>query len=537
MSTIETDSTMTRRILLPFVALAVGALTLVGCDSFLEPEPESFQTGSTFYSTPDQIGQAVNGAYTQLRGLFGSEQYRFLAERRGPTLTKDFDVNLPRTVGGSPQTDEWTMTVDNDQSEVLWQLTYDLVKETNVILDQIEGVEFQDQARKARLRGEALTMRALAYWFAAQAWGDVPLILEPAQGPSEAIPDGRAPRQEVYSQVISDLTSVVENGALPVSYSGDDVGRITDGAARFLLGRTYLLTEEYENALTQFEALDDGRYQLLDDHRQIFNPSNKNNEETILELQYDPSITGQGSWGVYNQILPITATKEDLIPSASSGFIPQGNIMPTPDIIQTFEGGDERVDAYLAWHEDPENRNSPEIAWPVRTPTRAPGDSVAYLYKYYWPGQVDSQGNGLNNWVMFRFADVLLSAAEAHWRLGQNTQAQEYLNRVRNRAGLDDYDPAEFSSFLTSGATGDPLGDAILHERAVELLGEGHFWFDLKRFGPDVARKVFEPYAARYRERDPRASADDFVFQEYKLLYPVPTREIDLAGLSQNSGW
>jgi len=528
---------MTRRILVPFFALAICAQSLVGCDSFLQPEPESFQTNTNFHNTPDQIEQAVNGAYTQMRGLFGSGQYRNLVERRGPTLTKDFDVNLPNTVSGSPQTDEWTMTVDNDQSEALWQLTYDLVKETNVILAQIEDIEFQDQDRKSQLRGETLTMRALAYWFAAQAWGDVPIVLEPAQGPSEAIPDGRAPVQEVYSQVISDLTSVVENDALPTSYSGDDVGRITDGAAQFLLGRTYLLTKEYENALTQFEALDDGRYRLLSDYRQIFNPSNKNNEETILELQYDPSITGQGSWGVYNEILPITATKEDLIPAASPEFIPQGNIMPTPDIIRSFESEDERFDAYIAWHVHPENSSSPEIAWPLRTPTSPPGDSIPYLYKYYWQEKVDSQGNGLNNWVMFRFADVLLSAAEAHWRLGQNAQAQQYLNRVRNRAGLNDFDPAEFDSFLTSGATGDPLGDAILHERAVELLGEGHFWFDLKRFGPEVARAVFEPYAARYRERDPRASADDFVFREFKLLYPIPTREIDLASLSQNPGW
>jgi len=531
---------MNRRAFVPLAAVLICALTLVGCDSFLEPEPESFQTNTTFYNTPNQIEQAVNGAYTQMRGLFGSEQYKYLAERRGPTLTKDFDVNLPNTVGGAPQTDEWTMTVDNDQSEVLWQLTYDLVKEANVILTRIEDVEFQNQDRKAQLRGEALTMRAMGYWFAAQAWGNVPLVLEPAQGPAEAVPEGRASVQEVYSQVISDLTTVVENDALPTSYSGEDVGRITDGAAQFLLGRTYLLTEQYENALTQFEALDDGRYRLLDDFRQIFNPSNKNNEETILELQYDPSITGQGSWpaeGVYNAILPITATKDDLIPSASPGFVPQGDIMPTPDVIQSFESGDDRFDAYLAWHVHPDNSDSPEIAWPVRTANRAPGDSIAYLFKYYWPDQVDSQGNGLNNWVTFRFSDVLLSAAEAHWRLDQDGQAQEYLNRVRNRAGLDDFDPAEFNSVLTSGATGDPLGDAILHERAVELLGEGHFWFDLKRFGPDVARAVFEPYAQRYRDRDPRASADDFVFQEFKLLYPVPTREIDLGNLSQNPGW
>lgn len=544
----QIDITMKDRVLIPSIALVLLMLVAGGCDSFLEPEPESFQTTANFYQTPGHFEQAINGVYVQTRNLFGDEWYRNVAERRGPTLTEHFDVNLPRTVSGHPQIEEWEVTPGNPAIDVLWQQVYDVVKEANVVLSRIEEVEFEgdpeyDADDKNRIIGEALTQRALAYWLAAQTWGDVPLLLEEPGTPDDAatIEGGRAPVEEVYGQIIADLQEVVDNGYLPVSYSGGQVGKVTDGAARFLLGRTYLLTEDYQEALTQFEALDDGRYRLLDDYREIFNPGNKNNDETIFELQYNPDIAGQSGWdpgviGVYSDILPITATRDDLIPEESNAFVPEGTMMPTPDVIMSYEEGDARFDASIAWHVHPDNSGSPEIAWPVRTENSAAGDSIAYLYKYYWPDQVDDSGEGLNNWVVFRFADVLLSAAEAHWRLGSTGEAETYLNRVRARADLDPFDASTFDSFIIGDATGDPLGNAILHERAIELLGEGHFWLDAKRFGPNVAQAVFEPYAERYRARAPRVQ-DVYVFQERGLLFPIPTREVDLGDLEQTPGW
>lgn len=514
-----------------------------GCDSFLEPDPESFQTTANFYQTPDHYEQAINGVYVQTRNLFGGEHYRNVAERRGPTLTEHFDVNLPRTVGGHPQIEEWEMTVENPSISTLWQQVYDVVKESNVVLGRIEEVEFEDDPEysaddKDRIIGEALTLRALAYWLAAQTWGDVPLMLEEPRTPDDAatVEGGRTSVDEVYGQIISDLHEVIDNGYLPESYSGSQVGKLTDGAARFLLGRTYLLTGDYEDALTQFEALDDGRYELLPDYREVFDPANKNNEETVFELQYNPDISGQGSWGVYTNILPITATRDDLIPPESDAFVPVGSMMPTPDVLMSYEDDDARFDASIAWHVHPDNSGSHEIAWPVRTEDSAAGDSIAYLYKYYWPDEVDDNGEGMNNWVVFRFADVLLSAAEAEWRLGNDGEAANYLNRVRARAGLDDFDAGTFDSFIIGDATGDPLGNAILHERAIELLGEGHFWLDAKRFGPDVAQDVFEPYAERYRTRAPRVE-EKYDFRERGLLFPIPPREIDLGDLEQTPGW
>ena len=535
------------------VALAGVLLVWAGCDSFLEPQPQSFSSTNTFYESPEDFEGAINGAYTQFRTLIGgepapgggeegSESYRNATDRRGPTLTKHFDVNLPNTVSGDPQTDEFTMVASNVNAINLWNLTYDLVKEANVILTRIGDVDFEDAALKARITGEAKFLRAFAYWLAAQVWGDVPLILSDARTPDEGVPEGgRTPVAEVYSQVTTDLQEAI--GGLPIRYSGDNVGRITRGAAKFLLGRTYLLTGDYQAALDQFEALDGGEYAytLLSDYRSIFNPTNKNNAETLLEIQYNPSLAGQPDINIFDEILPFNSG-EDLLPDSAPLFVPLGNLMPTPDVIEScqtpttyacYQEGDQRKDASIAWYVKEGNSQYPEIAWPPRTSTSAAGDSLPYLYKYYWPESANSEGASDINWVVFRFADVLLSAAEAHWRLGQPGEAQAYLNRVRERAGLGDANLANFDGRWTGSA----LGDAILHERAQELLAEGHFWLDLKRFGSDVALKVMRAHAEKFRERDPKIDERSYIIEEYKLLYPIPPEDIDLSGLEQNPGW
>lgn len=495
-------------------------LLWTGCDTFLEPDPASFSTTANFYETPTHFERAVIGAYTRLRTLVGDDDYRNITDLRGPNLTRHFDVNLPHTVAGIPQLDEWTMTVDNRVSRQTWNRVYELVKETNVILGRIEEVEFADAALKDRLIGEAKVMRGFAYWVAAQLWSDVPLILEEVRSPDQAVPEGgRRPVQEVYQQVIADLQDAI--GKLPASYGSADVGRVTQGAARFLLGRTYLLTGDYANALREFEALDaSGNYMLLPNYRDIFDPANKNHAESILEIQYDPNIPGQPEINaLFADILPWNDQNELSPPTVTT----RGVFMPTPDIIETYEAGDLRYEASIAWWEKEGNNQYFEIAF---------GDSLPYLFKYYFPEHINTNGQLDMNWIVFRFADVLLSAAEAHWRQGNDGQAIGYLDRVRARAGLPGVNLGDYSGQVT----GSSLGDAILHERSIELLGEGHHWLDLLRFGRDVTMKVMIAHGEKFRARDPKVF-DVYAIEDFKLLYPIAPVEAVLGGLTQNPGW
>ena len=141
--------------------LVTGCLLFAtGCEDFLTPDPKSFSTNTTFYESQSDFQQAIMGVYVEFRNLISGHQYRNVTDRRGPTTTKHFDVNLPHTVGGHPQTDEYTMVASNGNSVNLWANTYDLINQANVIISRIDGVTFEDEDVKAQIKGEALTMRA-----------------------------------------------------------------------------------------------------------------------------------------------------------------------------------------------------------------------------------------------------------------------------------------------------------------------------------------------------------------------------------------
>lgn len=516
----------------------VGAVILfawTGCDNFLEPDPASFSTTANFYTRPEHFEQGIVGVYSEFRSLAGDDNYRWLIDGRGPNATKHFDPNLPGTVGGTPQVDEWTMTVDNGQNNGTWDNIYDLVKEANNILDRIDAVEFPNASAKDRIIGEAKFMRSFAYWLAPQFYGDVPLILSAPTTPDEAFYDGgRTPVATVYSQVITDLTDAISK--LPVTPG--QPGRVTEGAARFLRGRTYLLTAEYQNALADFEALMAAPYSyaLHGDYLQNWDPNFKNGVESIVELQYSNTVSGQPDLeGLITDILPWNSPRDVILENSNN---PGGDYHPTPDVIRDYETGDARFEASIAWFVAPGNRNFQEIACGATCDTV--GDSLAMFGKFLWP--LNSSGEPDINWVVFRYADVLLSAAEAAWRLGQNGKAATYVDEVRARADLPPlnadamYGDGWWIRGWTSPVTGDAMGDAILHERMIEFLGEGHSWLDLKRFGDDVALAVMEAHAEDMKARDPKVQTV-YNITEHKLRYPIPQSDVVLANLEQNPGW
>ena len=210
---------------------------------------------------------------------------------------------------------------------------------------------------------------------------------------------------------------------------------------------------------------------------------------------------------LFVDILPFNSGTEL---SPVSAAVPLGRTMPTPDIINSYEEGDLRLEQTIAWWENNNTEPYPEIAF---------GTQLPYLNKFFWPDFVNSQGEFNTNWIIFRYADALLSAAEAHWRNGNDAAAAQFLDRVRSRAGLPPVDLANYDGSVT----GSPMGDAILHGRDIELIGEGHNWLDLMRFGSEVAMKVMQEHGAAFRARDPK-TADVYVIQDFKLMYMVPPK-------------
>jgi hypothetical protein len=308
-----------------------------------------------------------------------------------------------------------------------------------------------------------------------------------------------------------DLLFAAEN--LPQVQS--DTGRVTRGAALALLGKVYLFQEDFQNASTVLEqVINSGVYDLLDDYSTMFENNNENNIESVFEVQYT-DIEGAGFGCLQcsegNVAVGFNGIRNYSGPLFESGF--SFNV-PTQEVFDAFENGDIRRETAILDIE----------AFAAANANFNNGAGVTFVEGfehtgYYNRKYISRQGDlntgdanltNPNNYRAIRFADVLLMAAEALNRGGiDDNRAQSYLNRVRTRAGL-----------ASVNVTGAALTDAIYRERRVELVGEGHHFFDLVRTG--------------------RASAEINGFQAGKNeLFPIPSIEIELAGnrWQQNPGY
>ena len=298
-----------------------------------------------------------------------------------------------------------------------------------------------------------------------------------------------------------------------LDYTAPQTGRATKGAAQALLGKAYLYQEKFNDAAQVLEdVINNGPYSLVQDYNTIFEHEGENNSESVFEVQYIDTegasfdclqcVEGNVAVG-FSGVRFKEPTK---VPLYGYGF--SFNI-PTQEAVDQFEPGDLRkdvaildIDAWAASLDESFDASYDEG-----------NEHTGFFNRKYIPrkrrpeAQGDLNLTNPNNYRAIRYADVLLMAAEANNRGGiSDAKAQEYVSMVRARAFGDN------NHAVT--VTGAALTDAIYHERRVELMGEGHHFFDLVRTGR-AANEI-----------------DGFVAGKHEL-FPVPKEEIDFS----NGNW
>ncbi|MEX2345708.1 MAG: RagB/SusD family nutrient uptake outer membrane protein [Balneolaceae bacterium] len=455
--------------------LVIPVLILaVSCgEDFTILAPQSERNAENFYRTDTDFVTAINGAYAALadRDAYG-RNYTLLFEMRGDnTSNGGGDTGLAETLFRLESFSELT---DATELETTWAGAYRGISATNTILSRLENVNLTNSDLEDRIKGEALFIRSLFYYNLAVIFGNVPLQLEEVTGPSIDI--NQVDAEMIYARIADDLEEA--EGLLPSSYTGADVGRATSGAAATLLGLVELTAgnnSQAEAALRR--VVDSEEYELVADYADLWGPSNENNIESIFEIQYKAGGTGTGS-----------SYTEFYTPFGTSGGVGGGNApqVLTDDMFEIFEEEDDRfwggtLDSVLLDGDE-------EYTYYVKKFESTPFDAF----------------DADNNFVVFRYADVLLMLAEA---IGESAEAYSLINEVRSRAGLTD--PVE-----TLEGT---FEEKLLLERRREFAIESKRWQDLLRFG--VAAETMESHFA-----NPQITASDI-----RLLYPIPQREIDAA--------
>lgn len=516
------------------LAAVFAALLTASCQKKLDiPNPNN-PTTDVIFTTADYAQKGVNAIY--------STYHRVGLSRN------QFFINIIRSDEGlsaSPYTplvtnfDQFSVTDFNMfERRSLYQDCYVGINRCNQVLGNVPNINM-DANLKTQLLGEATFMRGLFYYYLAEYWGNVPVLLRTTTTTDLATPNST--RAQVFTQVEADCAKAAT--MLPVSYNSGNVGRATRGAAYALLGKAYMQERKYAEAATALAWLVTGEgkavYDLVPNYRDNFTEVTENNKESVFEFQnamnpndrFDDDVNGNPDYLNYGT-------------SIEPFFTPRG--------VQPFGFTDGQARRWVVWEflkeKTTAGKRDPRLAASFlydSTDERGPEFSMIFGQTFasfnYPVGPEDQPGttrtvcfrkllsdatsnttsfHSGNNYRFIRYADVLLMYAEALNATGQTTQAYPFVDRVRQRAGL-----APLSTVMP-GLNQQQFLAQIKHERITELAGEGHRWDDLDRWG----------------DLGPQLASRDAGFANFKVgrdeLLPFPQQDIDAdPNLKQNPGY
>lgn len=536
-----------------YILLLATVFSFNSCADFLDRDPLSQASENTFWKTEADAEKGLNALYPLLPG------------QRDFWRDCESDNSLMTNSWGERGLGYICQGIHNASTGyLLEEWVYGDIYRILYFLDKLSSMQI-DEEKKQRFEGEARFILALKYYRMTRHFGDIPLIKEkPIELENAALP--RSPKQEVLDYAIENVNKAIEY--LP--YSGDDIGRITKGAALTLKADMYLDMASYqkfhygqdatnlwkEASDAAQKVIDSNLYALEEDFAYIFTAeANNNNKEVILAHQYlEDELT---------HMLPI------LCSPAGTGITGQGwaSFCPTRQLVDSYEmiDGNTIYDSPLYDKNNPwENRDlrlkktfflpgidclrpdgsyTPYMPHPAfNNPERINnegGGITGYMYLKYNDPELEKPGASWTNFSLYRYAEVLLIQAEAlnEYDPG-NSKIAENVNLIRSRAGLPDV-----TKHLGNQ---EKMREIIREERRHEFVAEHKRYFDILRW--KIAEDVLnEPgYGIN---KDENSAIGDFTQEKFlgqdrtfdpqkHYLWPIPQSARDKnPNLSQNPNW
>ena len=471
------------------MAFLITGLMFVSCeDDFLSPTPDAAVSATGFYNNTQQVEAAVINMYDGIQGINiladtdvnknHSIQFEFyLTEMRSDnTRTKSFE-------GEAAQFEQFKLESTNGIVTDYYRSMYDVIFRANTVLENL-GAASSETA--AQFEGEARFVRAYAYFNLVRLYGDVPLVDKVIAPLDVDVQFTRVPSSTVYGLIVSDLQNAASS--LDDAYKT----RASRSGAQALLAKVHLTLGNYAEARNLCESVMNAGFSLEPEFKDVF--YSEGNNEVIFSVGYESDNT--------NDSQNFSAEMLNAVGRTS------GVNYVTDEAVAFLEanGG---------------NRSAFSYRQDISQPTQH------QVVKYLPNGDEDLgiapvSSNPIlagNDWIVLRYADVLLMHVEAIIGAGngQNTvdpAALASYQAVRDRAGLTD--PVD-----------SVTKQELLDERRAELAFENQRFFDLIRFG--VANDVLSAYSAD----------NGYDFTGTDLLLPIPQREINLSNgaLVQNPGY
>ena len=483
---------------LKYIVIVLTGIMFISCaEDYLSPDPKSAITAGNYYKTAAELETGLIGVYAAVKDINDNDR------DNNHGVQYEFYVTEMRSDNTSTRTTASEDASDAGQLESLNVLTtnafvldyyasfYQVIYRANVILANLGVVD--DAARAKAIEAEAKFLRGYAYFNLVRLFGDIPLVDRVISPLEDNIKFTRVSTNLIYDLIISDLENAIDG--LNNTYKT----RASKVAAQGLLAKVYLTLEtpDYLKAQILLEDImtNSPQYTLQSNFRNVF--YNELNSEIIFAIGYQSGIQDNSQSFSANFM------------SNNVGFTAGVNFA-TSDVVAD-------LDTYGGARKD--------VSYRIDPITNV--GSVRYQVAKFFPDGDSGGFNGQtftglprlagNDWIVLRFADILLMHVEAIMGSAQETGVDAALisfNKIRARAQMP----------LKTLGVDKITKDELLLERRVELAFENHRFFDLIRF--KSAQNVLGAFAA----------ANNFIFTTTDLLLPIPQRERNLSPIDPATG-
>jgi len=540
-----------------YVSLIV-VMTITSCNDILELTPLDRLSDATVWEDEKLIELYVNSSYHSVEhGFYHLLMWSSLCDET--YLIHD---------GGSYMYLKGELTSDN-VSVVgggwmsigplfdYWSKGYGAIRDINIFFDKIDDAPVEE-ALKTRMYGEMKFLRAFVYAHLIWRYGGVPIITDVFElGGDYSVT--RSSYEDCVTFICSDLDDAI--AALDTRQPADQLGRASGDAARALKSRVLLyaasLLNNPSNDLSKWQEAADaaeyfinltggGSYSLNDDYQKTFLEDNNEiiyaryfTQANAHDMHLFNGRNGSEGWGgncpTQNIVDDYEMAATGLLPSdPASGFDPAN----------PYAGRDPRFYASILYDgavwmgrdtetfiDGMDSRGGPIQAWN--------GTLTGYYLKKFLLEDIPPSGSSINPtnpYIFFRYGEMLLNYAEAKFELGDEATAQTYLNMIRSRNGVN---------MPPITATGDELRQKIYHERRIELVFEGHRFFDVRRWKIAMETENKDLLAMVITKQEDGTKTYEITnlltraFIEQHYLLPIPRAEINksLESLTQNPGY
>ena len=453
----------------------------IACED-LDEKPVGSLNPEGFFKSPDDVMVAINGGYAGITSEeFWGRKLPLALLLRGDMCT----IGDPTTSAARIDVDQFNVDPANGMVGAFWPKGYEAIAALNTAIAGARELDVPEEEINP-IMAEAMFLRAFIYYQFVRLFGSLPYVDMPFTDPNSAYTYEESSAEEVYVHIIEDLQFAKQ-------WLPDDQGlrsRPSKGSAAGMLASVFLTLERHEDAYDEAKYVIDNKakfgYGLTPEFQNLFDATVIDNDENAQEILFAVDFNGNDEYpaaGNYTRDYLASVTG----PRGDNRF-PQGEgwsvAVPSMEVYNTWDGRDYRkavsfdtvavmgdtLTNYQYW-----DKASRGVARP----------HIAKYFRYFGKAGLNGRDSD-NNYIVMRYAEVLLIAAEALNEVqGVSDEAVGYVNEVRQRARRElDADPAndrDFPADITAAMTDAQFRDLVIDERRLELAFEFGRWYDLKR--------------------------------------------------------